>query len=120
MSEVNSEAIVEIRDYTIEADSFPAYCEWAEKMAAPWLREHLDVIDFWVDCGLAAEVSGSAPRVSEHGQANVCWIIRWPSKATRDDQFAKIMGSEGWRAVWARHPNPDGYLQMNVRFMRAA
>jgi hypothetical protein len=115
-----SEAIVEIRDYTIEAKWFDAYKEWAERLAAPWLRANLDVIDFWVDCGIEAEVGGSTPSVSDNGQANVCWIIRWPSKADRDEQFPKIMGSEGWRTVWAEHPNPTAYLQTNVRFMRAA
>ena len=115
-----SEAIVEIRDYTIEAEWFDAYKTWADKLAAPWLRANLDVIDFWLDCDIEAEVRGSAPRVSEHGQANVCWIIRWPSKAARDEQFGKIMGSDAWREIWAAHPNPKAYLQQNVRFMRAA
>lgn len=115
-----SEAIVEIRDYTIEPEWFDAYKEWADRLAAPWLRANLDVIDFWLDCGIEAEVNGSAPRVSEHGQPNVCWIIRWPSKAEREAQFPRIMSSEGWRRIWAEHPNPKAYLQSNVRFMRAA
>ena len=37
--------IVEIRDYTIEEKWFEQYVEWA-KVAAPWLKKHLDVIDF--------------------------------------------------------------------------
>ncbi len=115
-----SDAIVEIRDYTIESDWIDAYKDWADRLAAPWLRANLDVIDFWLDCGIEAEVGGSAPRVSEHGQPNVCWIIRWPSKAHRDEQFSRIMSSEGWREIWAQHPNPNGYLQTNVRFMRPA
>lgn len=115
-----SEAIVEIRDYTIDAEWFDAYKDWADRLAASWLLANLDVIDFWLDCGIEADVGGSAPRVSEHGQANVCWIIRWPSKADRDQQFPEIMGSAGWREVWAQHPNPNAYLQTNVRFMRAA
>ena len=112
--------IVEIRDYTIEAEWFDAYRDWAEQLAAPWLRGNLDVIDFWVNCGIEAEVSGSNPQVSENGQPNVCWIIRWPSKADRDENFNRIMGSEGWRAIWAKHPNPGAYLQMNVRFFSPA
>ena len=115
-----TEAIVEIRDYTIEPEWFDAYKAWAEQFAAPWLRAHLDVIDFWMDCGIDAKVTGSAPRISEHGQANVCWIIRWSSKADRDEIFGKVMGSTGWREIWALHPNPGAYLQTNVRFMRAA
>jgi hypothetical protein len=115
-----SEAIVEIRDYTIDGEWFDAYREWAERLAAPWLSANLDVIDFWLDCGLEAEVAGSAPEVPANGQPNVCWIIRWPSKAERDEQFGKIMGSAEWREIWAEHPNPNAYLQTNVRFMRSA
>jgi len=115
-----SEPIVEIRDYTIEPEWLDAYTKWADSLAASWLRANLDVIDFWVDCGIDAEVGGSAPQVSENGQANVCWIIRWASKADRDARFGKVMGSPGWREIWAAHPNPKAYLQQNVRFMRAA
>ena len=41
--------IVEIRDYTIEAEWLDAYRKWAEEIAAPWLKQNLDVIDFWMD-----------------------------------------------------------------------
>ena len=33
-----SDAIVEIRDYTFEADTFAAYKVWAEELAVPWLK----------------------------------------------------------------------------------
>ena len=73
-----TEAIVEIRDYTIEAASFDADKQWAEELAAPWLKANLDVIDFWMDCGIDAEVGGSDPYVSPNGQPNVTWkTIRW-------------------------------------------
>ena len=52
-----SDAIVEIRDYTFEAETFDAYKIWAEEKAVPWLKANLNVIDFWVDCGIEAEVS---------------------------------------------------------------
>ena len=74
------EGIVEIRDYTIEEKWFAKYKEWANEFAAPWLKNNLDVIDFWMDSGIPSEVTGSSPQVSPNGQANVCWIIRWPSK----------------------------------------
>ena len=38
-----SNAIVEIRDYTIEAASFDAYKQWAEELAVPWLKANLDL-----------------------------------------------------------------------------
>jgi hypothetical protein len=80
----------------------------------------LDVIDFWLDDGIESDVAGSAPVVSPNGQPNVCWIIRWPSKEARDEGFAAFAHDPGWREVWAKHPNPDAYLQVNVRFMKAA
>ena len=40
-----SDAIVEIRDYTIDPDWINAYKDWADTLAAPWLRANLDVID---------------------------------------------------------------------------
>ena len=48
-----SEGIVEIRDYTIEEEWFAKYKEWANEFAAPWLRNNLDVIDFWMDSGIS-------------------------------------------------------------------
>ncbi len=111
-------AIVEIRDYTIDNEWLEPYREWATTMAVPWLREHLDLIDFWMDCGFAAEVTGTNPIQPTNGQANVCWIIRWPNKAVRDEQFGTIMSHPEWRDIWAEHPNSDAYLQMNVRFMQ--
>lgn len=115
-----AEDIVEIRDYTIEAEWFPAYRDWATNYAAPWLKANLDVIDFWVDVGLEPLVTGSAPAVSPNGQPNVCWIIRWPSRDARDEAYRETFASPGWKEIWARHPNPEAYLQTNVRFMRAA
>ena len=112
--------IVEIRDYTIEPDQFEAYKEWAVSLAAPWLLSNLDVIDFWMDDGMEPEVTGSNPQVSENGQANVCWIIRWPSKEAREAEFRERMSHPDWQAIWAKHPCPNAYLQMNARFMKAA
>ncbi len=117
---MSDSAIVEIRDYTIDPDWFPAYRQWAADHAAPWLRANLDVIDFWVDDGHEPEVTGSNPQVSPNGQPNVCWIIRWPSRQAREESFRSTLGGPEWAEVWAQHPNPKAYLQVNVRFMAAA
>lgn len=111
--------IFEIRDYTIEADLFDEYKAWALEKAAPWLKAHLDIVDFWLDDGVDAEVSGSDPRVSVHGQPNVCWIIRWPSKQERDTGFEAFANHPEWLKIWDEHPCPNGYLHMNARFMRS-
>ncbi len=115
-----SDAIVEIRDYTIEAEWFERYKVWAIELAAPWLKANLNVIDFWIDTGIPAEVTGSAPEVSSNGQANVCWIIRWESEQARKEGFGAFVKNPEWQEIWAKHPNPNAYLQMNARFMKAA
>ena len=110
--------IVEIRDYTIEAEWFERYKVWAET-AVPWLKAHLDVIDFWIDDGVGPDLTGSDPRISPHGQPNVCWIIRWASKEERDREFAAVQAHPEWQEIWAQHPNENAYLVMNARFMKA-
>ena len=115
-----TDRLVEIRDYTVDPARFDAYREWACELAAPWLMANLDVIDFWLDDGSEAEVTGSDPQVSPNGQANVCWIIRWPNRAARDEGMRGLASNAEWRAIWAKHPCEDAYLQMNARFMKAA
>ena len=115
-----TEAIVEVRDYTIEPDKFEVYHAWATEKAAPWLRSNLNLAGFWMDCGLEPELRGSNPQPPANGQANVCWIIHWDSYEQRQAEFRKIMSHDEWKAIWAEHPCPDAYLQMNVRFMQAA
>jgi hypothetical protein len=114
-----SDGIVEVRDYTIDPAWFDAYRDWARELAAPWLKANLDVIDFWCDDGQEALVSGSAPSVSPNGQPNVCWIIRWPDRRAREAGFEDFRSNPDWQAIWARHPNPDAYRQINVRFLRS-
>jgi len=110
---------VEIRDYTIEPQWWDAYKKWLIEDAAPCLKRKFDIIDFWISGDVEAEVSGSDPKPSPHGQPQVCWIIRWANKAARDAGFAGLMKDEEWQAVWAKHPNPNAYLQMNGRFMES-
>lgn len=110
--------IHEIRDYHYRTDIFDDYVAWAEK-AVPVLRVHMDLLGFWVDQGIAPEISGSQPFDSPIGSANVTWIIRWPDMEARKAGFQAAFGSEDWKAVWAEHPDPGGYLQMSGRFMRA-
>ncbi|MFM8356741.1 MAG: hypothetical protein ACKOBM_17830 [Gammaproteobacteria bacterium] len=110
-------ALYEIRDYTIDPEWFDRYVVWAREDAVPWIMANLDALGFWVHDGTPAEVGGSGPVVSPNGQPNVTWILRWPDRAARDQRFASAFGSDGWKAVWAKHPNPNSYLHMNARFM---
>jgi len=79
----------EIRDYHYRPGIFDAYRAWAEE-AVPVLRSKMDVLGFWIDAGLAPEVTGTDP--IESGE---------------------------WQAVWSRHPDPNSYLQMSARFMES-
>lgn len=106
----------EIRSYHYEPSKFEAYKKWAVEQAAPWLKANLDVVGFWLDNGDKPELSGADPQAHPHGTANVTWIIRWDSRAQRDEQFGEVFTSKGWQEVWANHPDADGYLQMEARF----
>jgi hypothetical protein len=110
--------LYEIRDYHYRPDIFEAYKAWAEK-AVPVLRAKMDVLGFWIDAGLPPEITGTDPVDSPIGAANVTWIIRWESKAARDRGLKAAIDSDEWRAVWAEHPDANGYLQMSARFMDA-
>jgi len=115
-----SEAFVEIRDYTIDPEWFEAYKVWASEEAAPWLKANLPVLDFWMDSGIQAEVTGTNPVVSPNGQANVCWILQWSNEAERKEKMGGLTSHPEWVKIWANHPNADSYLQMNARFMKTA
>jgi hypothetical protein len=110
--------IFEIRDYHYRPDIFDAYRVWAEE-AVPVLRSKMDILGFWIDDGTPPEISGTRPIDSPIGSANVTWIIRWESRAAREAGFKAAIESDEWKAVWSRHPDPNGYLQMSARFMTA-
>ncbi len=111
--------LYEIRNYHYRPDKFDAYRRWAIDLAAPFLTTHLDVIDFWLGTQDPPEMSGTDPMPLAHGSANVTWIIRWADMAARTEGQA-IYQSDGWRAIWAQHPDPGGYLQLEARFAESA
>ena len=63
-----TQPIFEIRDYTIAQPDYAAYKTWAEDLAGPWLKANLNVLEFWMDAGIEAEVAGTDPKVSPHGK----------------------------------------------------
>ena len=75
------------------------------------------MVGFWVDSGQEPEVRGTNPVDSPIGHANVTWIIRWADRDDREANLQKALSSDQWRAVWAEHPDPGGYLQLMSRFM---
>ena len=111
--------LYEIRDYHYRPDLIDAYRKWADE-AVPVLRKHLDVVGFWIDNGeRAPEITGANPQKSPIGSANVSWVIRWQSLAARDATMKTAFAGPDWQAVWAKHPDANGYVQMSARFMDA-
>ncbi len=110
--------IYEIRDYHYRPELFDDYKIWAED-AVPVLRAHMDVQGFWIDSGATPEITGTSPIDTPIGSANVTWIIRWSSRKAREVGMRSLLDNPDWRAVWAKHPDPNGYLQMSARFMQA-
>ncbi len=108
---------VEIRNYHYDPAKFEPYRQWAVDEAIPFLKENLDVVGFWLSNGDEPEISGSDPMSPALGPANVTWIINWASREARQEGFQRVFGGEGWRRVWANHPDPDGYRQIEARFM---
>lgn len=106
----------EIRSYHYDPEKFEAYRQWALDEAVPFLKANLNIVGFWVDAGIPAEVGGEKPSAMELGSANITWIIRWDSKEARDEGHKAVFGGTGWQDIWSRHPDPDGYLQMEARF----
>lgn len=111
--------MIEIRSYHYDPDKFDAYKKWAIEEAAPFLKANLPVIGFWLDNGREPELTGADPAPHKHGVANVTWIINWGSEEAREKGFKEVLGGEGWKDVWSRHPDADGYLQMEARFAEA-
>ncbi|MDH3734877.1 MAG: DUF1428 domain-containing protein [Gemmatimonadota bacterium] len=108
-------SIYEVRDYHIDPARLDDYRDWAENHGLAYLRQELDVVGFWVDSGVEAEVNGEV--VDPMGPANVTWIIRWPSKAERDARMGTVFSTPEWQEVFARLPGGGGnYKRIQSRF----
>ncbi|MEH6556924.1 MAG: hypothetical protein V7708_03955 [Oceanicoccus sp.] len=106
----------EIRSYHYDPEKFDVYKKWAVDEAVPFLKANLNIVGFWLDSGKTIELSGSDPAPHKHGVANVTWIINWESEEDRERGFNEVLGGEAWQDIWSRHPDADGYLQMEARF----
>jgi hypothetical protein len=106
----------EIRSYHYDPDQFDAYKKWAVEEAAPFLKANLNVVGFWLDNGTASELAGSDPTPHKHGAANVTWIIKWESEEDRATGLKEVFAGDGWKDIFSKHPDADGYLQTEARF----
>ncbi len=111
--------LYEIRNYHYDPDKFDAYRQWAIDEAVPFLKANLDVVGFWVDSGDLPEVTGKTPMDLPLGSANITWILRWDDMDARNEGHKRVFQGEGWKEVWSRHPDANGYLQMEAKFAKA-
>ena len=108
--------IDEIRSYHYAPELFDEYKAWAVDHAVPYLKQHLNLVGFWLDAGIAPEIAGERPTEMPLGSANVTWIIRWESMELRAGQLGSVFGSDEFQEIFKRIPDPKGYLQMESRF----
>lgn len=108
--------LYEVRDYHYRPDLWEAYRRWVEEAEAI-LRDRFDVAWFGFDAGIPGHLHGSAPVDHPLGPPNVNWIIRWESMEHRDRGWDALLSDPEWTDLWSRHPDPDGYLTVAVRFM---
>ena len=94
--------IYEIRNYHFNPDLFDEYSEVARGAYLTYLREHLDVVGFWINTDIPSEVRG-VPQ-DELGSANITWIIRWNSKEERDAKLPEVLGTPEWQEIFAEVP----------------
>ena len=106
----------EIRNYHFDPSQFDAYKSWVIEQALPFIKANMDLVGFWMDNVDPPEVRGSNPMDLSLGSANVTWIIRWETMDARNRFHKEVFGAEDWQRIWANHPDPNGYLQMEARF----
>ena len=108
--------IYEVRSYHIDPTSLADYRAWITGDGLAYLRRELDVVGFWIDEGVESEVRGET--LDPMGPANVTWIIRWPSKAVRDERLPRIFGTPEWQEIFSRLPGGGAtYLRIESRFL---
>jgi hypothetical protein len=109
--------VFEIRNYHFDPELVGEYEAWARDIALPFIRKKVDVVGFWVDAGLDPQING-AP-LDEMGSANVTWIIRWKSKAERDEKMGGVFSGPEWDVIAAKIPGGrKSYLRVEAKFFK--
>lgn len=110
--------LYEVRTYHFDPARFEEYAEVARGEYIRYLREHLDIAGFWIDAGLPAEVRGAEQ--DELGPGNVTWVIRWASRAERDEKLPQVLGTPEWQEIFAEVPGGGAsYRRIEIRFMES-
>jgi hypothetical protein len=106
--------IFEIRNYHFEPSLMPEYKQWAVARALPYIREHFDVVGFWVNTDETPEVSGKA--LDPLGSATVTWIIRWEDMTKRHEVMGKAFRTPEWQEIMTHNPGVEHYRRIEAKF----
>lgn len=110
--------LVEIRNYHYRPEALEIYRQWAREHALPFLKQQFDLVGFWIDNGLPAEILDTP--LDHLGSANVTWILRWQDMEQRDKQMLQVFQSLEWEEIFARLPDGfENYLRREARFAEA-
>ena len=109
--------IFEIRNYHYEPSLINEYRTWATDRAVPYIKDHLDLVGFWVNVDEPAQIGGKP--LDELGSATVTWIIRWPDVETRHRVMGDVFGSDEWREIMAANPGQENYHRTEAKFAEA-
>jgi hypothetical protein len=107
--------IYEIRNYYYEPSQFAAYKTWARTRALPYLKRNLNVLGFWVNTDVAAEVTGR--QMDALGSANITWIIGWDDLSLRRATLDRVFATPEWQQIFADVPGGlESYLRIECKF----
>lgn len=112
-----AKVMYEIHDYHFNPETFDEYKKWVIDEVVPFLRANFDLVGFWIDNIESPEVGGASPMELKLGSANATWIARYNSMEERNRHREEVFGSEEWQKIWANHPEENGYLHYETRFM---
>ena len=107
----------EIHDYHFNPEKFEEYKAWVIEEVVPYLRANMDLVSFWVGEVAPSKVGGTSPMSMNLGTPNATWIARWDSMEDCIKSRETVLATEEWKKIWANHPDEDGYLQYQSRYM---
>jgi hypothetical protein len=112
--------LYEIRNYWYDPAHFEEYVEWGREIAAPYFRSIMDVVGLWAMNDMSPIYGGSQPRDDNMVPANFTWMIRWKSRAHREEVWEEARQSAEWTRVFSLRPGrPEHYLRTEVKFAEA-
>jgi hypothetical protein len=124
--------VYEVRNYLFGEDEeqFAVYRRWAIECGAPALKALLprvggEVVGFWLSTDECAQVELEGTQHTSCSPTNVTWVIRWPSKESRDagwelidssDEYGKVKQQRKQMCAEAGFDDGPAYRQVEAKF----